>query len=90
VKRNLSQNPWYILRFLILALKGNEMTEPHEESFLEKLGDKLRDAVGLPPGKYPDGEIKPSSPSSEPTGTLTSEDAEGLPPHQGTGIAPEE
>ena len=66
------------------------MKKPHEESFVEKLGDKLRDAAGLPPGKFSDGETKPSRNSPEPQGTLTAPDAEGLPPHQGSGVSPED
>jgi hypothetical protein len=65
------------------------MKKPHEEGLVERLADRLKDAVGLPPGKYRDGEAKPSKDHHEPRGTLTSEDAEGLPPHKGTGISPE-
>lgn len=60
------------------------MSDPHKESLVEKVEDRLKDAVGLPPGKYPDGEPKPSSHDS-PRETLTSDDAEDLPPHNDVG-----
>ncbi len=61
--------------------------DEHKESLLERIKDRLQDAVGLPPGKYRDGEPKPSDASDAPRGTLTSDDAEGLPPHEGTGFS---
>jgi hypothetical protein len=66
------------------------MPDTHKESFLEKAEDKLKDLVGLPPGRFPDGEPKPSTSADAPRGTLTADDAEGLPPHDdvGTGIKP--
>ncbi len=66
------------------------MATEHEESLIEKAKDKLKDLAGLPPGRFPDGEAKPSSGADAPRGTLTSDDAEGLPPHAGTGIQPTE
>ena len=58
----------------------------HQESLSERIRDKFNEIVGLPPGKYPDGEPKPTAASDTPRGTLTSDDAKGLPPHKGTGI----
>jgi hypothetical protein len=68
------------------------MANEHKEPLIEQVKDKLKDLAGLPPGRFPDGEPKPSSGADAPRGTLTSDDAEGLPPHQdvGTGIAPTE
>ena len=55
-----------------------------------KLKAILNDIMGLPPGdKTPHGEGRPVNPEDSPEGTLTSDDAEGLPPHQGTGIKAE-
>ncbi len=64
------------------------MADTHKESIVEQVKDAFNTAVGLPPGRFPDGEPKPS-PTDAPEGTLTSDDAEGLPPHAGTGIAKE-
>jgi hypothetical protein len=61
-----------------------------KESALERAADKLRDAAGLPPGRFADGKPKPSDAAHTPRKTLTSEDAENLPPHEGTGIRPTE
>ena len=36
------------------------MATEHKESLLERVKDKLKDVVGLPPGKFPDGKPKPS------------------------------
>jgi hypothetical protein len=68
------------------------MATDHKEPLLEQVKDKLKDLAGLPPGRFPDGEPKPSTGVDAPRGTLTSDDAEGLPPHQdvGTGIKPTE
>lgn len=68
------------------------MPKEHKESLLEQVEDKLKDLAGLPPGRFPDGEPKPSSGADAPRSTLTSDDAEGLPPHDdlGTGIKPTE
>jgi hypothetical protein len=66
------------------------MTTEPKESLLERAKDKLRDLAGLPPGRFPDGAPKPSSDVDAPRGTLTSDDAELLPPHKGTGIQPTE
>ncbi len=68
------------------------MPEKHKESLLEQAEDKLKDLAGLPPGRFPDGEPKPSTGADAPRGTLTADDAEGLPPHDdvGTGIKPTE
>jgi hypothetical protein len=63
-------------------------THAHEESLIEKARDLLNNAVGLPSGKFPDGESKSPKTDNSPTGTLTSDDAEGLAPHSGTGIQP--
>jgi hypothetical protein len=61
-----------------------------KESALERAADKLKDAVGLPPGRFSDGAPKPSDAAHTPRKTLTSEDADDLPPHEGTGIQPTE
>jgi hypothetical protein len=75
-----------------MSTENKDHTEKndHKESLLEQVKDKLRDFAGLPPGRFPDGEPKPSADTHSPTGTLTSDDAEGLPPHGGTGIRPTE
>jgi len=56
---------------------------------IERVKDAFNNAVGLPLGRYPDGEPKSMEGSDPPRGTLTADDAEGLPPHAGTGIKPE-
>jgi hypothetical protein len=66
------------------------MASEHKESLLEQVLDKLKDLTGLPPGRFPDGEPKPSTGAGAPSGTLTSDDAQDLPPHAGTGIKPTE
>jgi hypothetical protein len=63
------------------------MDNEHKETLLERIKDQFNNVVGLPPGKYPDGDPKPSDSSDAPRGTLTSDDAEGLPPHNGTGFS---
>ena len=66
------------------------MPSRHKESLIERAQDKLKDLAGLPPGRFPDGEPKPSTGADAPRGTLTADDAQGLPPHDdlGTGIKP--
>lgn len=67
------------------------MDTPETESAVEKFKGVLRDVVGLPPGDgTPHGEGRTTNAEDVPRGTLTSDDAEGLPPHAGTGIAVEE
>ena len=67
------------------------MDTPKPEPAVEKIKGILKDLVGLPPGDgTPHGEGRPTNAEKEPRGTLTSDDAEGLPPHAGTGIAVEE
>ena len=57
---------------------------------VEEAKAAIDDILGLPPGdKTPHGEGRPVIPEDSPEGTLTSDDAEGLPPHQGTGIKAE-
>jgi len=65
--------------------------EPEEkEGVVERIEVLLKDAVGLPPGDgTPHGKGRPIHGEDVPRGTLTSDDAEGLPPHAGTGIAVE-
>ncbi len=65
------------------------MDTGHTETLVEKIKDMFNNAVGLPSGKYPDGEAKPIDETEPPRGTLTSEDAERLPPHGGAGIGVE-
>ncbi len=65
------------------------MANEHDESLVEKIKDLFNNVVGLPPGKFPDGEPKPIDETITPRGTLTSEDAERLPPRAGTGISVE-
>ncbi len=66
------------------------MDEPKTESLAEKIKSVVRDAVGLPPGDHtPHGQGRPTDGEDDPSGTLTSDDAEGLAPHSGTGIAVE-
>ena len=67
----------------------NPEQEP-KESALEKIKGVLRDMVGLPPGDgTPHGQGRPVKPDEAPQGSLTADDAEGLPPHSGTGISVE-
>ena len=67
------------------------MKTPEPESVVEKIKGVLRDIVGLPPGDgTPHGEGRPINAEDVPRGTLTSDDAKGLPPHPGTGIAVED
>ena len=65
------------------------MEDKHAESVAEKIKDRFNEVVGLPPGKFPDGETKPAREADSPHGTLTSDDAEGVPVHKGTGISVE-
>jgi hypothetical protein len=66
------------------------MDNKREESLIERIKDGFSAAIGLPPGNNPDGEPKAMNASNDdaPRKTLTSDDAEGLPPHQGTRIKP--
>jgi hypothetical protein len=65
------------------------MDDEPTETTLEKIKAAFNDIVGLPPGdKTPHGAGRKASPTDDPRGTLTADDAEGLPPHGGTGIAP--
>ena len=68
------------------------MPSRHKESLIERAQDKLKDLAGLPPGRFPDGEPKPSTGADAPRGALTADDAQGLPPHDdlGTGVKPTE
>jgi len=61
-----------------------------KESLIEKVKDSLNRAVGLPPGRDANRDPKPTNDDRTPHKTLTADDAEGLPPHQGTGIKPTE
>ena len=48
---------------------------------------RLNDLVGLPPGDHtPDGKGVKPEPDTTPEGGLTSPEAEGLNPHEGTGF----
>ena len=60
------------------------------ETTAEKIIGRLKDLVGLPAGdKTPYGEGRPPHKDTVPEGGLTSPDAEGLPPHGGSGLKPE-
>jgi hypothetical protein len=60
------------------------------EGAVEKIKAVLRDVVGLPPGDgTPHGPGRSTQSDEPPSGSLTSDDAEQLPPHAGTGIAVE-
>ena len=62
------------------------MNDDHVESIVKKIKGIFKDTVGLPPGdKTPHGNNRPAK-ANTPRGTLTADDAEGLPPHSGTGI----
>ena len=61
------------------------MADDRKETLTERIADKAKDFVGLPPGRRPDGAPKPSR-ADAPRKTLTSDDAEDLPPHRGTGF----
>ncbi len=67
------------------------MDDKQTETVFEKIKDMFNNAVGLPAGRFPDGKPKaaPSDATDIPRGTLTSDDAEDLPPHGGAGIAVE-
>jgi len=58
-----------------------------KESLSERIKEKFNEVVGVPPGEHADGKPRPGEASDSPRGTLTSDDAEGLPPHKGTGIS---
>jgi hypothetical protein len=62
------------------------MDNKREESLIERIKDGFSAAIGLPSGSQPKPtkEIDDDSPRK----TLTADDAEGLPPHPGTGIKP--
>ena len=64
--------------------------EHQKPSLLEQTFDRIKEFVGLPPGRDVDGEPKTYVSDDAPRGTLTADDAQGLPPHQGTGISPTE
>jgi hypothetical protein len=67
------------------------MDNEREESLIDRIKDGFSAAIGLPPGKRPDGEAKAANENDDsPRKTLTADDAEGLPPHPGTGIKPTE
>lgn len=54
---------------------------------VKRIKGQLKDLVGLPAGdKTPYGEGVAPKKETVPEGGLTSPDAEGLPPHSGTGI----
>jgi len=65
------------------------MEGEHKETMIEKIKDLFNEAVGLPPGRFPDGEPKPTEETDSPSGTLTSDDAKGLAVNRGTGITVE-
>jgi hypothetical protein len=64
------------------------MDNKPEESLIERIKEGFNTAIGLPPGKH--GEPTNANDDDAPRKTLTSDDAEGLPPHPGTGIKPVE
>jgi hypothetical protein len=79
-----------ITRYLsgLLAMEADMDTE-NKESLFEQVKEKLKELAGLPPGRPPtDAEIADDAKS--PHGTLTADDAEGLPPHDSTGVNPTE
>ena len=64
------------------------MDTPKTETVVEKIKGFFKDLVGLPPGDgTPHAEGRPTNAEEPRRGTLTSDDAEGLPPYAGTGIA---
>jgi hypothetical protein len=66
------------------------MDNKREESLIDRIKDGFSAAIGLPPGRDAYGQPKPTNERDDdsPRKTLTADDAEGLPPHQGTGIKP--
>ena len=67
------------------------MDTPETETPVDKIKGRMKDIAGLPPGDgTPHGEGRPTNGEDVPRGTLTSDDAEGLTPHAGTGIAADE
>lgn len=72
-------------------MKTPECDPPETETATERIKGVLKDLVGLPPGDgTPRGEGRPANVQEVPRGALTSDDAEGLTPHAGTGIAVDE
>ena len=66
------------------------METKRTETKVETIIGRLKDLVGLPAGdKTPYGEGRPPRKDTTPEGGLTSPDAEGLPPHGGSGLKPE-
>jgi hypothetical protein len=63
------------------------MRPESRETLAEKIKDVFNELVGLPSGNPPDVERERAKERNAPHGTLTAEDAEGLPPHGGTGIS---
>jgi hypothetical protein len=58
-----------------------------KETKTDKIEARLEDWMGLPPGdKTPHGKGAPPRPDTVPEGGLTSPDAEGLNPRDGTGL----
>ncbi len=61
-----------------------------KETTPDKIKARLKDWVGLPPGdETPHGEGAGPEPDTTPEGGLTSPEAEGLNPHDGSGLAVE-
>jgi hypothetical protein len=66
------------------------MDKEHTESLAERVKNVIEDAFGLPPGdRSPHGQGRPMSDPNTPHGSLTADDAEGVPVHDGTGIKAE-
>jgi hypothetical protein len=58
--------------------------DANKETLTERLVERAKEAAGLPPGKPAEERLLPERDDS-PRHTLTSDDAEGLPPHNDVG-----
>jgi hypothetical protein len=58
--------------------------DENKETLTERLVERAKEAAGLPPGKHLE-EIPEPLDDDSPRHSLTSDDAEGLPPHNDVG-----
>jgi hypothetical protein len=66
------------------------MKTKRAEPKVETIKGRMKDLMGLPAGdKTPYGAGRPPKKETVPEGGLTAPDAEGLPPHAGTGVKAE-
>lgn len=67
-------------------MDNDDRANDQGETLVEKIKDKFNELIGLPSGKAPEFEKMSAKELGAPHGTLTADDAEGLPPQRGTGI----